>query len=332
MPKASVIIVSYNGLSIPHPNLADCLKALASQSFTDYETIIVDNGSTDKSVEYISTQYPQMKTLKLTRNYGFAPANNIGFAASTGEYIVLLNNDAVPLEGWLAELVQQAEMNPSFKILASIQLPDQYPRKTRNLYVYGTPRLHDPEVTSAILPSLFASGAALLVRRSWIDKLGYLFDNSFITTAEDLELSIRTILSGGEIGYVVSSRVIHYAGTTRKFYRTEYAYLATRNELISYFRVLSLPSFVKILVVRFVYIASRIVGRSREIRRNLGMLAGLIAGILYIPLNLQKRRDFQRIKSVSDRFLFMNLKFKSSSTLGRLLWIFLNWPRESGRS
>jgi hypothetical protein len=327
-----VIIANYNGLSIPHPNLTDSLKALASQSYTDYETIIVDNGSTDMSVEYISTQYPQMKTLKLTRNYGFAPANNVGFAASTGEYIVLLNNDAVPLEGWLAELVQQAEMNPTFKILASIQLPDQYPRKTRNLNVYGTPGIHDPEVTSAILPSLFASGAAFLVRRSWIGKLGYLFDNSFITTAEDLDLSIRTILSGGKIGYVVSSRVIHHAGTTMKFYRMEYAYLATRNELISYFRVLSPPSFAKILAVRFVYILARIVGRSREIRRNLGMLAGLIAGILYIPLNLQKRRDFHRIKSVSDRFLFMNLKFKSSSTLGRLLWIFLNGPRESGGS
>jgi GT2 family glycosyltransferase len=192
------------------------------------------------------------------------------------------------------------------------------------LNVYGTVRIHDPKLNNAILPSLFAGGAAFLVRRSWIDKLGYLFDDSFITGAEDLDLSVRTILSGGKIGYVVSSQVVHHAGTTRKFYRTELAYLATRNELIAYFKALSLSSFAKILTVRFIYIASRIVGRSVEIRRNLGMFAGLIAGLLYTPLYFEKRRKFHRLKSVSDRFLLMNLKFNSSSPLGRLIWVFLN--------
>jgi GT2 family glycosyltransferase len=115
------------------------------------------------------------------------------------------------------------------------------------------------------------------VRRSWIDKLGYLFDDSFITAAEDLDLSVRTILSVGKIGYVVSSQVVHHAGTTGKFYRTELAYLATGNELISHFKTLSYSSFAKILAVRFIYVLSRIIGRSLEIRRNLGMLAGLIA-------------------------------------------------------
>jgi GT2 family glycosyltransferase len=323
-PTATIIIANYNGLSLPSPNLRDCLMAVMSQGFADFEIIVVDNGSTDGSGQFVVDHFPIIRVVRLSKNYGFVHANNVGFLHANGRYIILLNNDTQPYESWLNELVTQAEKHPEFSILCSIQLPDQAPDKTRDINVYGGVRVHHSESNGPLVPSLFASGASCLIRREWLNKLGYLFDESYQTFAEDLDLSIRTILAGGHIAYVKSSCLWHKPGSTWKGMKTmNSSLLATRNEIVSYYKVLEHKSFLKIVVSRALYTVLRFVVKRKEVRKNLSIAAGVLAGILYLPLCMKKKKSYTKIKCCPDKQLLAQLKFRPEIFLEVALWKFL---------
>lgn len=323
-PSVTIIIANYNGLSFASPNLKDCLAAVASQDFLNFEIVIVDNDSTDGSSQFVMDNYRSVKILRLNRNYGFVHANNIGLRDAKGRYIILLNNDAQPDKAWLRELVTQAEAHPEFSILCSIQLPDQEPDKTRDIDVYGGVRVHQQKSNSLLVPSLFASGASCLIRRQWLNRLGYLFDESYGSFGEDLDLSIRTVLAGGRIAYVKSSFVWHRPGSTWKgMKKLNSPFLAARNEVFSYFKVLEYKSFLKFLISRLVYVALRIIVKRRELRKNLSILIGVIAGVLCLPLHVGKRKSYTKIKRCPDRFLLSQLKFHPENFVEVAMWKFL---------
>src|ERR1700704_5264800 len=85
----SVVIPSWNGKDL----LKVCLTSLQKQTIKDFEIIVVDNGSTDGSVNYIKKEFPKIKDISLSKNTGFAYAVNQGIKVAVGEYIILINND-----------------------------------------------------------------------------------------------------------------------------------------------------------------------------------------------------------------------------------------------
>ena len=112
----SVIIVNWNG----EPFLERCLTTLMAQTATPYEIILVDNASTDNSLE-IARRFPSVRLLAQNSNTGFARGNNlaINVAASGSEWIALLNPDAFPEPRWLEECLLSAQRNPQFDIFGS---------------------------------------------------------------------------------------------------------------------------------------------------------------------------------------------------------------------
>src|SRR5215813_13896728 len=98
MPRVSVIIVNFNGGVL----LRDCLASLATQTFRDFETIVVDNGSSDDSLALAAGSGCDASVIRLDENTGFARGNNLGIAAAHGELIVTLNNDARVTPDFLA--------------------------------------------------------------------------------------------------------------------------------------------------------------------------------------------------------------------------------------
>ena len=100
MPEISVIIANWNGKHF----LQDCLSALRRQTFRDFETILVDNGSTDGSIQYIREHFPEVRLLALKENLGFTGANIAGYELAGGSLIVLLNNDTEADSEWLQEI------------------------------------------------------------------------------------------------------------------------------------------------------------------------------------------------------------------------------------
>jgi GT2 family glycosyltransferase len=107
-PLVSVIIVNYNGIR----HLRDLFNSLRWLKYNNYEILMVDNASTDGSVEFVSSNYSNVNTLQLKDNVGFAEANNIGAELSRGEYIFLLNNDTRCDPACLNYLVEALDRDP----------------------------------------------------------------------------------------------------------------------------------------------------------------------------------------------------------------------------
>src|SRR5215212_5081021 len=115
--RVSVIVPTRNGAEL----LVECLEALRRQSYRDFEVIVVDDASTDGTQQLLS-EYPEVdKRVVLTgeRGHGFVAAANAGLAAAHGEFLVLLNNDAVPDPEWLGELLGALHRNPWAGMAAS---------------------------------------------------------------------------------------------------------------------------------------------------------------------------------------------------------------------
>ena len=108
MQTVSLIIPNWNGREI----LGTCLDAVRLQSLVPHEVIVVDNGSTDGSEEFIRQNYPEVHLILLGVNIGFAGAVNRGIEWATGIYIALLNNDTEPDRDWLKALVTRLESSP----------------------------------------------------------------------------------------------------------------------------------------------------------------------------------------------------------------------------
>ncbi len=213
MPTASIIIPHWNGKH----HLDDCLQSLRRQTFTDFEVILVDNGSTDGSQTYVQEQFPEVRLLALGQNRGFTGACNAGIRAAHSPYIFLLNNDTETDPGWLAAILDAFHRCPDVGSIASKMLlfdrRDHFHTAGDFYRVDGIPGNrgvwqrdigqydHEEEVFSA------CAGAAAY-RRALLDEIG-LLDDDFFFSCEDVDLGWRAQLAGWRVLYVPTAVVYH---------------------------------------------------------------------------------------------------------------------------
>ena len=199
MPKVSVIIASWNRKEM----LQRCLYSLTKQTFQDYELIVVDNGSTDGAECYA--------TLRNATNLGFAKAANQGIAASVGEYVALINNDAAANRFWLEELVKSADRPHDGQpgMYASRVIRPDGSLESAGCYIY-----HDGNgmCIRDCRPPDFPSGCAAMYKREMLDRIG-LFDERMFMYNEDTELGVRARKAGYYCLYVREAVVTHYGAS-----------------------------------------------------------------------------------------------------------------------
>jgi GT2 family glycosyltransferase len=247
--NTSVIIPNWNGLHL----LSDCLTSLHNQSFSDFEVIVVDNGSTDGSPGFIKTYFPSVKLIRLDKNYGFAKANNIGFAESVGDRIAVLNNDTVVDENWLATFNQTLDTHPDVGFCASkILLLDQptiIDSTGDVLTLFGAYNRGHNEVDQPkynLQQYVFgACAAAAIYRRSMLEDIGF-FDDIYVTSFEDVDLSFRAQLAGYKCLYVPNAIVYHKRRETIRKVQSHVQLLSYRNK-----RILWLKNAPTSMVIKF---------------------------------------------------------------------------------
>lgn len=214
-----MIIVNYNGKLL----LKECLTSLRKQSYNrgEFETIVVDNGSNDGSVEYIKREFPEVSVIENRRNLGFAKACNSGIRYSSGEYIALLNNDTEVDRNWIEELANAVSLNEDVALGSSkIKLYGTNIIGSAGgcLNIFGHPidRGFGEEDKGQYHHYAFvthASGCAMLVKRDVLKKVG-LFDEDIFLYHEDVDLSWRAISLGFKIIYVPTAVVYHKLSRT----------------------------------------------------------------------------------------------------------------------
>lgn len=103
--KISIMVLNWNGKKY----LKDCFTSLENQTYSNFEIVLIDNGSKDGSLEYVKSNFPEVKILALGKNLGFAEGNNKGIKSAKGKYVFILNNDTKVDKNCLEKLVEVAE-------------------------------------------------------------------------------------------------------------------------------------------------------------------------------------------------------------------------------
>lgn len=231
--KISVIIVNYNVKYF----LEQCLYSVrASLKGLEGEVFVVDNHSTDGSVDYLRPKFPEVIFIENQDNPGFAKANNQAIRQSTGEYVLLLNPDTVIGEESLRSLCFYLDEKPEVGGIG-VKMLDGHgaflPESKRSFpspwvsfcKIFGLSKFfpHSRLFARYSLPYLnkdeghrveVLAGAFMLLRRKALDKVG-LLDESFFMYGEDIDLSYRIVLGGYQNRYV-PERILHYKGESTK--------------------------------------------------------------------------------------------------------------------
>ncbi|WP_405175120.1 glycosyltransferase family 2 protein [Paenibacillus sp. FSL H8-0261] len=227
----SVIIVNYNGADY----IGESIESIIDQTYTNLEIIVLDNNSSDDSVQKIK-QYPSVKLIESKTNLGFAKGNNVAIREANGEYIALLNNDATAEASWLESLAKVLDHNDEYgscgcKIISYYE-QDYLDSAGLLINPSGMSRargrnesIHDYNISE---PILIPSGCAVLYRKKALDEVG-LFDEDFFCYCEDTDLGFRLQISGWKCFYVSEAVVYHRYSSTAGKYSLFKTYLVERN-------------------------------------------------------------------------------------------------------
>lgn len=301
-----VVIVNWNSGSL----LQRCIRAVKAQSLRPGRIVVIDNGSTDGSLEAIDDNEEWLDVVRLGRNAGFAEANNVAVNRFGGAYcwFALLNPDAFPEPGWLQALVAASRKRPDAAVFASRLMRAEFREEvdgTGDCYHvsglvwragHGQRRRADENDEPKEIFS--ACAAAALYRTDALREVGA-FDPAYFCYSEDVDLGFRLRLAGYKCVYVPSAVVHHVGSATTGGKNSDFAvYYGHRNLVWTYFKDmpgvlfwLYLPLHLLMNLASIIWFASR--GQGRVILR------AKRDALKRLPSVWQQRRKIQASRRVS---------------------------------
>jgi len=342
--KVAVVILNWNGKNF----LEKFLPFVVSYTAPDAQLIVADNASTDDSVAFLRSNYPQIKIIKNTSNGGFAKGYNDALKQVDAQYYVLLNSDVEVTPGWIDPLVKL--MDSDENIAACQPKIKSYHQKNYFEYAGAAGGFIDkygyPFCRGRILNNVeedkgqydddreifWATGACLFIRANCFHQLNG-FDEDFFAHMEEIDLCWRLKNVGYKIMFCSGSTVYHVGGGTLNKLSPQKTFLNFRNNLILLFKNHASQYFVIKLFIRFVLdgIAGVKFLLSGEIGHFLAVIKAHFNFYASLPKTLSKRKQLkQQIKQyttsavylhcvIADYFLRGKKTFKEIDIKGRFL-------------
>lgn len=299
--------------------MEECFTSLENLDYPKdrFEVILVDNASSDGSVEYSRHDFPWIKILQLDENYGFCRPNNEGVKIAQGEYVAFLNNDTVVEKEWLCELVKGVLREEQIISCASKVL--YYDRRDvintagGKITIIGggfyrgygdrdSDRYGEFEYTG------FGCGAGVLVKKDFFESIGG-FDEDYFAACEEHDLGWRSWLYGYKVLYVPTAVMYHKESGTfgsKSSYHPAKVYFITRNRLYNLTKNLNGKNVIKGLFISSVFDMYR--ATKYTLDGNLSSIwaiaRGYLAYVRNIRRTLRKRKSVQGARKVSDRQLY----------------------------
>jgi GT2 family glycosyltransferase len=245
-PFVYIVILNWNNA----PDTIACLTSVSDLDYSNYQTLVIDNGSTDGSKAKIKTNHPSVEILALENNLGYALGNNVGihYALEAGaEYILVLNNDTLVASNMLTELVKVAEtdakigmvgptmycVEPPDTLFAAGSFIDWAKGETRNRGMFepitAYPELKYPE------PVDYITGCAVLVRKELIETIGGLA-SSYYLNYEDAEWGVRARHYDFDVWYAPQAVMWHKVSASLGQASPANTYYMTRNALLFFWQ------------------------------------------------------------------------------------------------
>ncbi|MBK8820372.1 MAG: bifunctional riboflavin kinase/FAD synthetase [Saprospiraceae bacterium] len=262
--KISVVILNFNGREY----LESFLPSIAySNTKEDVDIVVIDNNSSDDSVSYIKEWHPEIKTISLTKNYGFADGYNKGLLTIDTEYIVLLNSDVMVTTGWLDPIIDMMEADPTIGITQPLILSLENKKQFEYAgaaggyldtlsYPFCRGRLFDDveENTGQYQNNteiFWSSGAAMVIKSKLYQDLGG-FDPMYFAHHEEIDLCWRAKRAGYKIMACGESKVYHLGGGSLSYQSPFKMFLNFRNNLFTLVKNESMFLLVYKLPIRLI--------------------------------------------------------------------------------
>jgi GT2 family glycosyltransferase len=319
--KVSVIIVNYDGISY----IEACLRSVLAQSFPDFEVILVDNKSSDGSLEYVRRVFPDLLVVANEKNLGYTGGINSGISRAKGDYLAPLNVDTEVEENWLGAMVEFMDANLGVGAATPKSLLYRDRRKIGvmglNIHITGlgfVRGLNKQHSASPGEPFQVAgvSGCSFLIRREIVERLGGLNEDNFLYY-DDVDLSWVINLMGYKIYCVPRSVVYHeyeLKMTPQKMFWLEHGRL---NAILCYLKPLTLVALLPLLA----FTEALIMGYC--LIRGPSYLWAKLRAWFSVARNmrglLKRRRQVQRLRRLSDLQLIR--RFKLNYEWGQILHI-----------
>ncbi len=261
--KVAIVILNWNGEELINEFLPSVVKYTPSEIANIY---LADNGSTDNSIEFVKTHFPDVNIISLHKNYGFAEGYNKAINSINEEYSVLLNSDVEVSENWLYPLLNYMEKHrdvaacqPKIRSYSSKEYFEYAGAAGGFIDKFGYPfcrgRLfnvieQDKGQYDFITEIFWASGACLMIRTSVFKEVGG-FDNNFFAHMEEIDLCWRLWARGYKVVCIPQSVVYHLGGATLNKMNSFKTYLNFRNNLFLLYKNLPNKVFYT-LFIRFI--------------------------------------------------------------------------------
>ncbi len=319
-PLVSIIIPHWNGIDI----ITECLESLQKATYSNFEIIVVDNDSSDDSVNHIRKYFPKVIIFENSRNEGYSGGCNRGSEIAKGEYLLFLNNDTVHQPNWIEPLVSLLEKNPK---IASVQ-PKLLNYYQKNLFDYagGAGGMMDILVFPFARGRIFteqeidtnqynlkekifwSSGTAFLVRKTAFEKAGK-FDELFFAHMEEIDLCWRFHLLGFDVWSEPSSVVYHKNAVSLPMYTEKKYYLNHRNSLTMLLTNYSLPLAIYVLPIRWALdIVAIIYAILKGDWKHIKGIVRAHAWIVFHPRKLfNKRIKVNAVRKVKDKTILRKM-------------------------
>jgi len=334
-PLISVIVVSYNSMKF----LGKCLQSVWETTYGKFEIILVDNASTDGSIEYVEKKFGHENRLHIirnARNLGFAEGNNVGAQAAKGDFIAFLNSDTTVNPDWLNESLKVLRSDLTIGVCQSKLLSMENPKvidSTGDFIDYygvmmrrgGDLKEKDVGQYDKAEEIFSARAAAMIVKRKVIEEVG-LFDPIFFITYDDIDFCWRVRLRGYKVVFAPKSIVYHVG---EAFTPTVFkVFFTTRNWLISLMKNYELKTLGKILPSVATLVMS-IIAAELFVRKRPDLALRRIKGILwvvqYFKIIYKKRLKVQfQIRKLPDSEI---MKHMVKTNLAISHWLPL-WRRQ----
>lgn len=305
MSRVTIVIPNYNGKEY----MDKCMKCLAAQEYKDFNVIIVDNASEDKSQE-IPLQYTDCLNIEVVQfyeNLGFSVAVNEGILKSQAEYVILLNNDAYAGKSFVKELVNK--MDSDSMIFSAQALMLQY--KDRDIvdgagdyfsamgWAFARGKDKPSSYYTDDMELFSCCAGAAIYRRDIFDEIG-VFDETFFAYLEDMDVGYRARLHGYRNVLAAKAKVLHVgSGSTGSRHNSFKVKLSARNSFLVMYKnfavwqwIVNMPFIIMGFVIKTIYFIPK------------GLVRDYLAGVFSVA---SKKKELVKTQ-VPDRKIYIKLE------------------------
>jgi len=307
--KVSIVIVNYNG----EKWLQKCLTSIFVQTYKDFEVILADNASVDKSVEYVKKKFPKVIITKSQYNRGYSGGANFGAKIAKGEILFIVNTDMYLEKDFLKKSLVAFTKNPKLAIMQSKIVYMDDPKKldtcggfwtnTTFLYHYGNSKSESLAKYNKAFPVFTVKGVAILLRKSIVDKIG-LFDDDFWCYYEETDFCQRAWLSGYECWYIPDAKVFHAGGgTTLTFPNNLIQFHNFKNKTLSFLKNFEAPALF-IIIPEFIILNILLIILwlfQGKWKHSLSIYKALFWNVQQFPKTMKKRVKIQKLRIKKDK-------------------------------